>query len=177
MKSATILAAAFLAVMPLVKAANPVPKPATVPRAEVVFVDPEKFTDVRDSYTGTDSGREATLDQIRDYMLEEAQRFIPDGYKLFVSVTDIDLAGDFEPWRGPRWDDVRVVKDIYPPRINLSFRVTDSSGQVVKEGKRDLRDMAFLMKITTTFRDDPLRHEKTLLDDWFRDEFRDLKKK
>jgi len=81
------------------------------------------------------------------------------------------MAGDFEPWRGPRWDDVRVVKEIYPPRIQLTFRLTDAAGNVLKEGKRDLKDLAFLMKINMSFRDDPVRHENALLDDWLRDEF------
>ena len=40
-----------------------------VGRAEVVFFEPEKFTDVRDSYMG-DSSRTTYLDQIRDYVLE-----------------------------------------------------------------------------------------------------------
>lgn len=173
MKPTTLLLAAVFAALPLVKAASPTP----APRAEVVFVAPEKFTDVRDSYTSSDAGRDGILDQIRDYMLDEAKRFLPEGDKLFVSVTDIDLAGDFEPWRGPRWDDVRIVKDIYPPRINLSFRLTDPTGKVIKEGKRNLSDLSFMMKITTTFRDDPLRHEKTLIDDWFRDDFGSLKQR
>lgn len=175
MKSTTLLLAAVFAALPLMKAASPAP--TATPRAEVVFVAPEKFTDVRDGYTSSDAGRDGILDQIRDYMLEEAKRFVPEGDKLFVSVTDIDLAGDFEPWRGPRWDDVRIVKDIYPPRINLSFRLTDATGKVLKEGKRNLSDLAFMMKITTTFRDDPLRHEKTLIDDWFRDDFGGLKQR
>jgi hypothetical protein len=174
MKITTLFIAAFIAVTPMVKAAAT--KPAPVQRAEVVYVDPDKFTDVRDSYTATDSGRDDLLDQIRDHILDQARRKLPDGYKLFMSVTDVDLAGDFEPWRGPRWDDIRIVKDIYPPRMVFSFRLTDPSGKVVKEGNRDLRDMTFMMKITMAFRDDPLRHEKQMLDDWFADEFRELKK-
>lgn len=165
-----------LAVLPLSQAATQNTKPIVAERAEVAFVAPENFTDVRDSYTGTDSGRDAVLDELRTYMLDEARRLVPAGCKVFISVTDVDLAGDYEPWRGPRWDDVRIVKDIYPPRINLSFRLTDANGQLLKEGKRELRDNAFLMRITTTFRDDPLRHEKTLIDDWFRSEFRDVVK-
>lgn len=177
MKPMTLFLAAVVAAAPFAHAASKASKPASAPKAEVVYVAPEKFTDVRDSYTGSDAGRDATLDQMREYFIDEANRFLPDGTKLFVSVTDVDLAGDFEPWRGPRWDDVRIVKDIYPPRISLSFRVTDASGQLVKEGKRDLRDLAFMMKLSVGFRDDPLRNEKALIDDWFRDEFRDLRKK
>jgi hypothetical protein len=68
------------------------------------------------------------------------------------------------------------VKDIYPPRISLVFRLTDAEGNVVKEGRRELRDLSFMMKITMAFRDDPVRHEKALLDDWLRDEFQRVRK-
>jgi hypothetical protein len=146
-----------------------------VGRAEVVFFEPEKFTDVRDSYMG-DSTRTTYLDQIRDYVLEQAKYYVPEGHKLTVTFTDIDMAGDFEPWHGPRWTDVRIVKDIYPPRINLTFRLEDAAGRVVKEGKRELRDLGFLMKITMTFRDDPVRHEKGLLADWIQAEFPRVRK-
>jgi hypothetical protein len=179
MKPTTVFLAAMLAATsPLLHAATTSTKaPDPNQRTQVVFVDPDKFTDARDSYNGTDSGRDAILDQLREYMQTEAKRYLPDGDKLSVSVTDVDLAGDFEPWRGPQWDDVRVVKDIYPPRIKLSFQLTDSTGKVLKEGTRDLRDLAFMMKITMSFHDDPLRHEKQLLDDWFAEEFRGLKAK
>lgn len=172
-----IAAALTLTAMPLTKAAVQNPKtPAAPPRAEVVFVAPEKFTDARDSYTGSDRGRDAILNQLREYVQDEAQRFVPADNRLYVSVTDVDMAGDFEPWRGPSWDEVRIVKDIYPPRIDLSFRLTDATGRVIKEGTRNLRDNTFLFHMTVQFRDDPLRHEKALIDDWFRGEFRGLKK-
>ena len=147
----------------------------TIARAEVLFFEPQKFTDVKDSYMG-EYDRTTYLDQIRDHFLEKAKYYVPEGHKLSVTFTDIDMAGDFEPWRGPRWDDIRVVKDIYPPRMVFSFRLTDAEGNVVKEGRRDLRDMGFMMKITMGFSDDSVRHEKALLDDWLRSEFPRVRK-
>lgn len=164
----TLLALAGLAV-----AASPVwavnQKSGEV-RVAVNFQDPAKFTDVRDSDMG-DYERTTYLDSLREHLIEKARPLIPEGSKLTVTFTDIDMAGDFEPWRGPRFGDIRIVKDIYPPRLVFTFQVTDAAGRVVKEGKRDLRDLAFLSKINMSFRDDPVRHEKGLLDDWLRDEF------
>ena len=144
--------------------------------AEVNFLEPKKFTDVRDSDMG-DYERTTYLDSLRDHVLEQAKLFVPAGHRLSVTFTDVDMAGDFEPWRGPRFSDVRIVKDIYPPRIELSFQLKDAEGNVVKQGKRELRDLAFLMKITMAFRDDPVRHEKALIDDWLRSEFPRLAKR
>ena len=147
----------------------------TIARADVMFFEPRKFTDVRDSYMG-DHERTTYLESIRDHLLEQAKYYVPEGHHLSVTFNDIDMAGDFEPWRGPHWDDIRIVKDIYPPRIVLNFRLTDAQGNVVKEGKRELRDLAFMMKINMSFRDDPVRHEKALLDDWLRSEFPRVRK-
>ena len=173
MKTSRIILVGILAASPLL-ALQP-PGARTVARAEVVFFEPEKFTDVRDSQMG-DYKRTTYLDQIRDHLLEQAKYFVPEGHKLTVTVSDIDMAGDFEPWRGPRFDDIRIVKDIYPPTVKLSFRLTDADGKVVKEGKRELRDLAFMMKITMGFRDDSVRHEKALLDDWLRSDFTRVRK-
>lgn len=176
MKHSRFLLAAALGFLPgLLVQAAPTSDPAptgnkTIARAEVNFFEPRKFTDVKDSSMG-DYERTTYLDQIRDHLLEQAKYFVPDGHTLTVTFTDIDMAGDFEPWRGPRFDDIRIVKDIYPPRLVLAFQLKDADGKVVKEGKRELRDLAFLMKITMAFRDDPVRHEKGLIDDWLRSEF------
>jgi hypothetical protein len=147
------------------------------PHVEVNFFEPAQFTDVRDSYPeGTESGREATLAELRSHLVRRLAKVIPAGQKLSVTITDVDLAGDFEPWHGPQWDSVRVVKDIYPPTIKLDVLLVDEQGNVLKSGKRELRDLAFLMKLTMGFRDDPLRHEKALLDDWIGQEFRETKR-
>lgn len=139
-------------------------------RAEVIFVQPEKFTDVRDAYTSSDKGRDGVLGQIRDYVVNRANAYLPAGQKLTVTFTDIDLAGDFEPWRGSDGMDIRIVKDIYPPKMDLEFKLTGADGAVIKEGKRQLRDLMFMSKITLN-RNDSLHSDKALLDDWMRSEF------
>ena len=139
-------------------------------RVDVVFSSPEKFTDVRDSYTASDKGREGILSQIRDYLVNRADIDVSPGQKLTVTFTDIDLAGDFEPWRGTEGMDIRIVKDIYPPKMDLEFKLTGADGAVIKEGKRQLRDLAFMSRLSIN-RNDTLRFEKALLDDWLKDDF------
>ncbi|HUR59839.1 MAG TPA: DUF3016 domain-containing protein [Opitutaceae bacterium] len=173
MKLNRLLLVPLLGLAPWANAARPAP---TDVRAEVLFLEPEKFTDVKDSYMSDDVNRTTYLDQLRDHLIEQARSYVPMGAKLAVTFTDIDLAGDFEPWRGPRFDDIRIVKDIYPPRLKFSFRLIDAEGNVVKQGDRDMRDMAFQMKITMGTNSDTLRYEKGMLDDWMRSEFPRLPK-
>ena len=99
---------------------------------------------------------------------------VPEGDRLAITFTDIDLAGDFEPWRGPQWSGVRIVKDVYPPAFKFTYAVTDPSGRVVKGGSEDIRDGGFQFRSTidTT---DTLRYEKAVLNDWARSTLRALK--
>jgi hypothetical protein len=152
--------------------AAPAPtKPTTASRVEVMFVDADKFTDAADAQRGSDWGRESNLHILKEHLERRAPRYIPEDGKLVVKITDVDLAGEIEPWHGAQFQDVRIVKDIYPPRIELSFQLLDAAGTVIKEGQRHLSDMSFLMHIYSN-RNDMRVYEKGLLDDWMRSEFR-----
>lgn len=152
------------------------PDSKVAPRVEVSMVKPEDFTDAADGPRGSDSGRDANLEDLSRFLVDRAQNRVAGDQKLTIMITDVDLAGEVEPWRTSTMSDVRFVKSIYPPRIDLTFKLTDASGAVIKEGKRELRDLGFDMRITPN-RDDPRRYEKELLSDWLRSEFPQTKAK
>ena len=144
-------------------------------RVEVTFVNPDKFTDAADAQRGSDWGREANLDILKRYIVERAGRYVAEGQKLSVSITDVDLAGEIEPWRSSSLRDARIMKDIYPPRIDLSYKLTDANGAVIKEGSRHLTDMSYMMNVYPD-RSDPRVYDKGLLDDWIRRDIATKKK-
>lgn len=175
MKTKLTLLLAVLALAGGVRAADN--NPAGGGRVDVQFQDPEKFTDVKDAWMETDRGREAYLEMFRDYLQSRAPRFLADGQKLTVTFTDIDLAGDFEPQRGPAAQDIRILKAIYPPRLKFTWRVTDAGGAVVREGSENLTDLDYQNDIGASLdRSDQLRYEKRLLDNWMSRELRARKK-
>lgn len=143
-------------------------------RVTVVFDHPEKYTDVKEYDFDNDnvSGRDHYLPLLKEHIEDVAGRLLAPGQKVTITFSDIDLAGEFEPWHGPRFNDVRMVKEIYPPRLTFTFQLTDESGRVLGEGERKLVDLAYQMRIGGGFRDDPLRYEKDMLGDWMRDELR-----
>ena len=67
-------------------------------RIVVVFVQPQHFTDMTYAQDAHTSG--ALRDALQQCMREMGERYMPAGMRLEIKVTDIDLAGDFEPWRG-----------------------------------------------------------------------------
>jgi hypothetical protein len=172
MKSKVIILAALLSTAGagLVIASPPVaPKPTS--RVSVVFVEPQKFTDFKRTSWGDASSSSDLMDELRTFLQETGERYVPADLHLEIKITDIDLAGEFEPQLGPQFEDVRMVRAIYPPRIKLEFSLTDAKGNVVNSGQRELTDLAFQMR-TAWPADDYLRYEKDILRDWFSAEFR-----
>ena len=134
-------------------------------RVQVVFSDPQKYTDVKSDYMGGDKERDILLGELRKHLEYRAATHVPEGHRLTVTITDVDMAGDFEPGRAPRLGGARIVRSVYPPRIVLRFELADASGSSVKAGQRNLTDLAFLSG-PDIYRNDMLKYEKILLDDW-----------
>jgi hypothetical protein len=148
---------------------------ATPKNIRIEYIHPEKFTDVGDRDFPRDSLRNEYLGQLRKHLAQGAARLLPAEQQLTVSITDIDMAGNFEPWR-IRLYDTRIIRDVYPPRIDLRFALTAADGTPLREGERQLRNPAFLMTMQPYFRNDPLRYEKALLDDWLDRELSERRK-
>jgi hypothetical protein len=163
----SVLAGVVSALIGVSTLAAPQPLPE---RIQVSWSNPADFADTQENY-GVDRERpEEWLSQLARHLRYRADRALPSGQQLDVIFTDVKRAGAFEPWRGPRWDEIRIIKDIYPPRIDLRYTLTGADGTVLGEGERKLRDPAFLSGATPNAQD-PLRYEKRLLDDWLRREF------
>jgi hypothetical protein len=132
--------------------------PAASSAVRIEYVQPEQFKDFPDGY----------LEELRKHLQKRATPLLAEGQVLTVNITNVDMAGEYEPWR---LRDVRVVQDLYPPRIDLRFSLTGADGALIRQGERKLSDMTFLMGINAYFPSDRLRYEKALLDAWLEREF------
>jgi DUF3016 family protein len=137
---------------------------------QVQYVHAEEFADVGNRRFSDERIRAAYLEQLRGHLAQRAAALLAAGERLSVSITEVDMAGEFEAWRPPSGE-ARIVKDIYPPRIDLSFRLAADDGKLIKEGARELRDPAFLAG-GNRYPDDPLRYEKALIDRWLDQELK-----
>ncbi|MBD9480888.1 DUF3016 domain-containing protein [Pseudoxanthomonas sp. PXM02] len=146
--------------------------PADGGAVSVSWTDPAKFSDIKYSGNRWESARGTWVTQLATYLRDEAGQRLARGQTLDVTISDIDRAGRYEPTARAGLDDIRIVKDIYPPRMTLTFTLKGADGQVVAEGERKLVDHAFLMGAQINSNDN-LRYEKRLIDDWLRKEFRD----
>lgn len=140
-------------------------------RVTVAFPQPERYTDLRASCVSRDADTRALLGELEAYVKATTATRLAPGQRIEITVTNIDMAGELETWRGPGRCDTRIVNDVYPPRIDLTFRLLGADGTGAREGRRELRDVNFLSHAAPATADH-LRHEKALLRDWLERELR-----
>src|SRR5258708_10431694 len=114
-------------------------------RVEVNFFEPQNYADAKTDSFDTDRGRDQVLAQLKEHILLTAPRYLAQGQHLVINVTNVDLAGEFEPWRGVGFDNTRTVGEIFPPRLTLEFLLLDSAGNVLDAGKPAVQAPRYLM--------------------------------
>lgn len=142
---------------------------ASAGRVDVRWEDPAGFTEMGRSRNRVLARQGDWVAQLARHLRGAAEARLPEGERMEVVIADIARAGAYEPL-GPGHDDVRILRDVYPPMMRLRFRRLDAAGRVVAEGERRLHDPAYLMDGARIGAGDPLRHEKRLIDDWLRRE-------
>ncbi|MEO6104487.1 MAG: DUF3016 domain-containing protein [Pseudoxanthomonas sp.] len=145
---------------------------ATQSGVSIDWTDPAQFADIRYSGNRWEAQSGNWVEQLAQHLQKRAIKKLPPGQSLQVTFTDIKRAGSYEPGRGANLQDVRIVRDIYPPRITLTFKRLDAQGAVIDQGERKLSDSGFLSGSSGLSNSDPLRYEKSMLDDWVRREFK-----
>ncbi|MBL0163448.1 MAG: DUF3016 domain-containing protein [Xanthomonadales bacterium] len=167
----TLLLSALLICGPLFARANDGEKKNyNNDQVTVSWTDPAQFTEAKYGRQFRQPEPEIWLTDFQKLLVRRASAVLKAGEHLDVSITNVKLAGQVEPFHGSGATDVRVIKSIYPPEINLSFTLTGSDGQVLASGDRKLRDLAFLDRGSAS-RSEAYRFERRLLEDWVSTEF------
>ncbi|MFT6899541.1 MAG: hypothetical protein ACJA13_003979, partial [Paraglaciecola sp.] len=137
---------------------------------EVTWQNPEKYRDVRPANESRKRFAQKTFNNLDEYLVELAE-FLPDGQKLLITVTNLDLAGEVWPASfvglGSGGSDVRLIKSIDIPRMAFSYQLLGPTGEVLQQGEENLKDMSFQDSANRFFDSEPLRYEKNMLRQWF----------
>lgn len=133
---------------------------------KILWQSPKDFRDIESSGEIQSRYETRLFDTLTKNINKEASKILKPNQKLEMTVTDIDLAGDMRPTFGATADDLRVVKDIYPPRMTFSYQVLEN-GKVIIAGDEKLSDMGFLSGIQSQT-DKPFMHETQMLTDWLK---------
>lgn len=139
---------------------------------QVDFVEPERYTDLSLSGRTTERIQTYILGELERYLKDLAVRSLPPSHTLHLTVFDLDMAGEYEPWRVPDLTNTRFIRDVYRPRIDLSYVWRDERGVVLAEQREQISDLAYLMLADPYYtHNDPLRYEKAMLRRWFEERF------
>lgn len=143
-------------------------RPATTPTSvKVTYSHPENFTEMRITPRSEWTDVESNMALLKRYIERRAASVLGPGQQLDIVITDLALAGQYEPWPSSPTGWMRVIRRNYPPRIEFHFTLRDADGKVVKQGKRTLTNFAF-MDTASIHDSDPVRYTKALVDRWLR---------
>ena len=132
--------------------------------ADVRFVEPERFSDAGRN----PADRERALAALGEHLKSLAAR-LPDGQRLKVEVTDVDLAGEEVMRAGRELRVLRGAADI--PRIQLRWTLEQGSS-ALKSGEERLTDLGYISaRLPLARMQGDLPYERYLLTEWFRAQF------
>ena len=141
---------------------------------QVTFEEPEQYRDIDYGDGNTRRGIRVHIPILEKHIIKTGKRFLEEGQVLTMTVTDVDLAGDYEPWHSPDFDDIRIVKSIYPPRMSFSYELKDAEGNLLSSGEENLVDMSFQYRLKSRPYDE-LFYDKEMITDWMRKMTKSLK--
>jgi len=133
-------------------------------QVEVAFDPNATFSDAGSSV----AQRQQHLETLAAHLRTLGERRLGADQTLRVEFVDLDLAGTMRLIRRLPGE-LRVVRGgADTPRIELRYTLSEA-GRVLASGSESLTDLGYAARggDWSNRRDDPLRHEKRLLDDWF----------
>jgi len=130
----------------------------------VSFVAPEQYTDAGNS----PFDRPDNLKTLAAFMQTLGAQYLADGQVLDIAVLNVDLAGFVRP---TRHGDLRIVHNGADwPSFDLRYTLS-APGQPPQQREEHLSGLHYGHRLARYAIDDPLRHEKQMLDTWFRQRF------
>lgn len=152
--------------------ADEVAKPTSAESAtnvKITWQDMEKFTDIRPT-SSTRASFRRHIQTSFDKIWQRLAKDMPAGYQLQLVIKDMDLAGDVNPLFRVDNQDVRVIKEIYFPRITLDYQLLNSEQQVVLAAKDvKIKDMNFMTNLRLRNANQSFGYETSMLERWYKD--------
>ncbi len=136
--------------------------------AIIHWSNPGDYKDIKAPVGTQERFQAQTFAELESHMQKLASS-LPDGQKLEMTVTDLDLAGDLrrsDIIQG--YSDIRLIKEMFPAKIRFNYRLVDIDGNILKQGNESLKSMppgsAAGMRFSASNR---LSTEKRMLKNWF----------
>lgn len=133
----------------------------------IAWNNPADYTDVEATLGVQSKYQQYLFSELTEELGKVANKHLSPNQKLELVVTNVDLAGDVQPTFGATPHDIRILEDIYPPKITFDYTLSENN-TVLKTGSEKLRDIGYLSGIQP-IGNDPFPYEVDLLTDWFKE--------
>ncbi|MGL4603684.1 MAG: DUF3016 domain-containing protein [Iodobacter sp.] len=132
--------------------------------AKVSWQNPEKYTDIRSSHELQERFEKRIFEHFEQLFADLAKP-LPGNSTLEITVTDLDLAGEIPPLFAGRSNEVRIIKELYSPKISFSYVFTDQD-QIIT-GTENLRDLNFMAGLSRPVKTSEFQYEDKMIKRWF----------
>ncbi|UJF22694.1 DUF3016 domain-containing protein [Shewanella sp. OMA3-2] len=133
---------------------------------KVEWQEPDNYRDIKSSNELQSRFENRFFEAITKNINKQAEKILKPNQKLEMQVSNVDLAGDVRPTFGATVGDLRIVKELYPPRMTFTYQILEDS-KVIISGDEKLTDMGFLNRISR-INERPFEAETNMLDDWLK---------
>lgn len=157
---------ALVKALALAGAAFCLPAPA-VGVVNVKFEKPEHFQDASRDYARQID--QNVLNAIASYIQEQAAPLLADDQTLDITITEINLAGEFRPYTATQ-QMVRTLTEVTWPQMTLEYTLHED-GEAGPVQKVQLADMNYRQRIRAPNDDEPLYYDKKMLGEWIHETF------
>ncbi|MBR7799939.1 DUF3016 domain-containing protein [Undibacterium fentianense] len=128
-----------------------------------------------DNFSDIHPGHSENKDQFRARLMQEfadvfngfAQK-LPEGFVLQIDVSDLDLAGDIRPGIWLQGTQIRLMREIYWPKMSFTYELRNAQQEVVAKGKEELNDMDYLHRVKIPSGKTSFDYEEKMLQTWFK---------
>jgi hypothetical protein len=144
------------------------PSVSTSAEADVTWANPSEYSDIDAGNNSRKSFQAKVFGSLGKHFGTLSKK-LPEGQTLKVEVTDLDLAGQV---RYGVMNEIRVIKDIYIPRISFTYQLLSVDKSVISEDSVKLKNIGFMHgSAGRNMHHDEFKHEKRMLDKWFNKTF------
>ncbi|WP_434950387.1 DUF3016 domain-containing protein [Shewanella sp. HL-SH4] len=133
---------------------------------KVEWLEPDNYNDIKASNELQSRFENRFFETITKNINKQAEKTLKPNQKLEMQVSNVDLAGDMRPTFGATTGDLRVVKELYPPKMTFTYQILEDN-KVIISGDEKLTDMSFLSRISR-INERPFSAETTMLNDWLK---------
>ncbi|NKF49395.1 DUF3016 domain-containing protein [Shewanella sp. WXL01] len=132
---------------------------------KIEWQNPKKFRDIKTSNERQSRFEARLFETLTKNLDKEVTKTLKPNQKLEMQVSNLDLAGDMRPTFGATTGDLRIIKDLYPPRMTFTYQVLEGD-KVVVAGDEKLVDMTFMNNVRNR-NHKPFQYETVMLKNWF----------